>query len=314
MNSTIDYEKLKLFYIGKEESSKDVYTPLVYKNKDLLTHAAIIGMTGSGKTGLGISLLEEAAIDNIPSIIIDPKGDMGNLLLTFPNLEGSDFEPWIEEQDAINNGVTVKEHAQNTANMWKKGIEGDFQSAQRIEKLKNAADFTIYTPGSSAGVQISILSSFKAPSREVLEDNDLLVSLINSTVSSILSLIEEKNDSISKESILISSIFMNYYSAGKDLNLEQLISLIVTPPFEKVGIFDLETFFAQDDRLKLALKLNTIIANPSFKSWIEGETLDISNLLYDENGKAKVSIFSIAHLNDSQRMFFVSLLLNQMVS
>ena len=314
MNSTIDYEKLKLFYIGKEESSKDVYTPLVYKNKDLLTHAAIIGMTGSGKTGLGISLLEEAAIDNIPSIIIDPKGDMGNLLLTFPNLEGSDFEPWIEEQDAINNGVTVKEHAKNTANMWKKGIEGDFQSAQRIEKLKNAADFTIYTPGSSAGVQISILSSFKAPSREVLEDNDLLVSLINSTVSSILSLIEEKNDSISKESILISSIFMNYYSAGKDLNLEQLISLIVTPPFEKVGIFDLETFFAQDDRLKLALKLNTIIANPSFKSWIEGETLDISNLLYDENGKAKVSIFSIAHLNDSQRMFFVSLLLNQMVS
>ncbi|MDZ7818348.1 MAG: DUF87 domain-containing protein [Aliarcobacter sp.] len=314
MNSTIDYEKLKLFYIGKEESSKDVYTPLVYKNKDLLTHAAIIGMTGSGKTGLGISLLEEAAIDNIPSIIIDPKGDMGNLLLTFPNLQGSDFEPWIEEQDAINNGVTLKEHALNTANLWKKGIEGDFQSPQRIEKLKNSADFTIYTPGSSAGVQISILSSFKAPSREVLEDNDLLVSLINSTVSSILSLIEEKNDSISKESILISSIFMNYYSAGKDLNLEQLISLIVTPPFEKVGIFDLETFFAQDDRLKLALKLNTIIANPSFKSWIEGETLDISNLLYDENGKAKVSIFSIAHLNDSQRMFFVSLLLNQMVS
>jgi DNA helicase HerA-like ATPase len=314
MNSTIDYEKLKLFYIGKEELAKDVYTPLVYKNKDLLTHAAIIGMTGSGKTGLGISLLEEAAIDNIPSIIIDPKGDMGNLLLTFPNLQGSDFEPWIEEQDAINNGVTLKEHAQNTANLWKKGIEGDFQNIQRIEKLKNAADFTIYTPGSNAGVQISILSSFKAPSREILEDNDLLVSLINSTVSSILSLIEEKNDSISKESILISSIFMNYYSAGKDLNLEQLISLIVTPPFEKVGIFDLETFFAQDDRLKLALKLNTIIANPSFKSWIEGETLDISNLLYDENGKAKVSIFSIAHLNDSQRMFFVSLLLNQMVS
>jgi len=314
MNTTIDYEKLKLFYIGKEETSKDVYTPLVYKNKDLLTHAAIIGMTGSGKTGLGISLLEEAAIDNIPSIIIDPKGDMTNLLLTFPQLQGSDFEPWIEEQDAINNGLTVKEHAQNTAKLWEKGIQEDFQSKERIQKLKDSADFTIYTPGSTAGVQISILSSFKAPAREILEDNDLLVSLINSTVSSILSLIEEKNDSISKESILISSIFMNYYSAGKDLNLEQLISLIVTPPFEKVGIFDLETFFAQDDRLKLALKLNTIIANPSFKSWIEGETLDISNLLYDENGKAKVSIFSIAHLNDSQRMFFVSLLLNQMVS
>ena len=196
MNTTIDYEKLKLFYIGKEETSKDVYTPLVYKNKDLLTHAAIIGMTGSGKTGLGISLLEEAAIDNIPSIIIDPKGDMTNLLLTFPQLQGSDFEPWIEEQDAINNGLTVKEHAQNTAKLWEKGIQEDFQSKERIQKLKDSADFTIYTPGSTAGVQISILSSFKAPAREILEDNDLLVSLINSTVSSILSLIEEKNDSI----------------------------------------------------------------------------------------------------------------------
>jgi len=314
MNSAIDYEKLKLFYIGKEISDADNHVPLVYKNKDLRTHAAIIGMTGSGKTGLGISLLEEAAIDNIPSIIIDPKGDMGNLLLTFPDLKASDFKPWIAEQDATNNGATLDEYAQQTAEMWKNGIEGDFQSAQRIEKLKNSADFTIYTPGSTAGVQISILSSFKCPSPEVLEDHDLLVSLINSTVSSILSLIDEQNDASSKQSILISSIFMNCYSQGKDLNLEELISLIVTPPFSKVGIFDLETFFAQDDRLKLALKLNTIIANPAFKTWIEGESLDISNLLYDENGKAKVSIFSIAHLDDTQRMFFVSLLLNQMVS
>ncbi|MFX4264111.1 ATP-binding protein [Aliarcobacter butzleri] len=313
MNSTFDYEKLKLFYIGKEKID-DNFVPLVYKNKDLLTHAAIIGMTGSGKTGLGISLLEEAAIDNIPSIIIDPKGDMTNLLLTFPSLQGSDFEPWIEEQDASNNGLSVKEFAQNTANLWKNGLERDFQNASRIEKLKNCADFTIYTPGSDAGVQISILSSFKAPNKEVVEDNDLLVSLINSTVSSILSLIEEKSDTTSKESILISSIFMNYFKENKDLTLEELITLIVTPPFSKIGVFDLETFFAQSERLKLALKLNNIIANPSFKTWIEGETLDISNLLYDETGKAKVSIFSIAHLNDSQRMFFVTLLLNQMVA
>lgn len=313
MNNSFDYEKLKLFYIGKEKVNGD-FVPLVYKNKDLLTHAAIIGMTGSGKTGLGISLLEEAAIDNIPSIIIDPKGDMTNLLLTFPALQGSDFEPWIEEQDAQNNGLNVKELAQNTANLWKNGIEKDFQNVSRIEKLKNSADFTIYTPGSDAGVQISILSSFKAPSIEVLEDNDLLISLVNSTVSSILSLIEEKSDTTSKESILISSIFMNYFKEEKDLTLEELITLIVTPPFAKIGVFDLETFFPQNQRLELALKLNNIIANPSFQTWIEGENLDISNLLYDENGKAKVSIFSIAHLNDSQRMFFVSLLLNQMVA
>ena len=314
MSSTIDYEKLKLFYIGKEKIDEQTTVPLVYKNKDLRTHAAIIGMTGSGKTGLGISLLEEAAIDNIPSIIIDPKGDMGNLLLTFPNLKGEDFKPWIEEQDAINNGLSVDEQAQKTAQLWEKGITGDFQSKERIAKLKNSADFSIYTPGSTAGIPISILSSFKAPGKEVLEDHDLLTSLVNSTVSSLLSLVDIKNDSSSKENILLSSIFMNAYTKEKDLSLEELITLIVTPPFSKVGIFDLETFFAQEQRLKLALKLNTIIANPSFKNWIEGEPLDISNLLYDENGKAKVSIFSISHLDDAQRMFFVSLLLNQMLS
>lgn len=314
MSTTFDYENLKLFYIGKEKIDEQNFAPLVYKNKDLTTHAAIIGMTGSGKTGLGISLLEEAAIDNIPSIIIDPKGDMGNLLLTFPNLQGSDFEPWIEEQDAVNNSLSVPELALKTAQTWKSGVEADFQNQERIQKLKDSADFTIYTPGSSSGVQISILSSFKAPSIEVLEDNELLVSLINSTVSSILSLIDEKDDSSSKEFILISTIFMNSYTNQKDLTIEELITYIVTPPFSKIGIFDLETFFPSNERLKLALKLNTIIANPAFKSWIEGEPLDISNLLYDESGKAKVSIFSIAHLNDSQRMFFVSLLLNQMVS
>lgn len=313
MSNTFDYEKLKLFYIGKQKIDGN-YMPFVYQNKDLLTHAAIIGMTGSGKTGLGITILEEAALDNIPSIIIDPKGDMTNLLLTFPNLTASDFEPWIEEQEAQNNQKTVQEFAQEKATLWKNGIERDFQDTSRIQKLKDSADFTIYTPGSDAGVQVSILSSFKAPSIEVLEDNELLVSLITSTVSSILALIEEKNESTSKESILLSSIFMNYFKEQKDLSIEELINLIVTPPFSKIGVFDLETFFAQSDRLKLALKLNTIIANPSFQTWIEGEALDISNMLYDENGKAKVSIFSIAHLNDSQRMFFVSILLNQMVA
>ncbi len=314
MSSTFDYEKLKLFYIGKEKINDEQSIPLVYKNKHLTTHAAIIGMTGSGKTGLGISLLEEAAIDNIPSIIIDPKGDMGNLLLTFPELKAKDFEPWIEEQDAQNSSMSVPKLAAKTASLWENGIIGDFQSKERIAKLKNSADYTIYTPGSTSGVPVSVLSSFKAPSREVLEDADILNQLVSSTVSSLLSLVDIKENTSSKEHILISSIFMNFYTQGKDLTLEELISSIVTPPFKKVGIFDLETFFAQEDRLKLALKLNTIIANPSFKSWIEGEPLDISNMLYDENGKARVSIFSISHLNDSQRMFFVSLLLNQMVA
>mgnify|MGYP003589522363 FL=1 len=313
MNSTFDYEKLKLFYIGKEKIDGQI-TPLVYQNKDLLTHAAIIGMTGSGKTGLGITLLEEAAIDAIPSIIIDPKGDMTNLLLNFPELNPSDFEPWLDDSEVSNSGGTKEELAIKVSNSYKEGIQRDFQDLSRVKKLKDSADFTIYTPGSSAGIQVSILSSFKAPTIEILEDMELFSNIINSTVHSILSLIDNKSDETSKESILLASIFTSYFKEQKDLTLEELITLIVTPPFSKIGVFDLETFFPQSDRLKFALKINTIIASPSFSSWLEGESLDISKMLYSQSGKAKVNIFSIAHLNDSQRMFFVTILLNQILA
>ncbi|MCT7511166.1 ATP-binding protein [Aliarcobacter cryaerophilus] len=313
MNSTFDYEKLKLFYIGKEKIDGQI-TPLVYQNKDLLTHAAIIGMTGSGKTGLGITLLEEAAIDAIPSIIIDPKGDMTNLLLNFPELNPSDFEPWLDDSEVSNSGGTKEELAIKVSNSYKEGIQRDFQDLSRVKKLKDSADFTIYTPGSNAGAQVSILSSFKAPTIEILEDMELFSNIINSTVHSILSLIDNKSDETSKESILLASIFTNYFKEQKDLTLEELITLIVTPPFSKIGVFDLETFFPQSDRLKFALKINTIIASPSFSSWLEGESLDISKMLYSQSGKAKVNIFSIAHLNDSQRMFFVTILLNQILA
>ena len=313
MNSTFDYEKLKLFYIGKEKIDGQI-TPLVYQNKDLLTHAAIIGMTGSGKTGLGVTLLEEAAIDAIPSIIIDPKGDMTNLLLNFPELNPSDFEPWLDDSEVSNSGGTKEELAIKVSNSYKEGIQRDFQDLSRVKKLKDSADFTIYTPGSSAGIQVSILSSFKAPTIEILEDMELFSNIINSTVHSILSLIDNKSDETSKESILLASIFTNYFKEQKDLTLEELITLIVTPPFSKIGVFDLETFFSQSDRLKFALKINTIIASPSFSSWLEGESLDISKMLYSQSGKAKVNIFSIAHLNDSQRMFFVTILLNQILA
>ncbi|OCL86086.1 AAA-like domain protein [Aliarcobacter thereius] len=313
MNSTFDYENFKLFFIGKEKVN-DEFIPLVYQNKDLLTHAIILGMTGSGKTGLGITLLEEASIDEIPSIIIDPKGDMTNLLLNFPNLDAKDFEPWLDENEFSNNNLSKEEYAKILSETYKKGITKDFQELNRIQKLKDSSDFTIFTPGSNAGVQISILSSFKAPSKEILEDNELFISIINSTVHSILSLVENSSDETSKESILLSSIFQNYFKDQKDLTLEELINLIVAPPFSKIGVFDLETFFSKNDRLKFALNLNKIIASPSFSSWIEGESLDISKLLLKENNKSKVNIFSIAHLNDKERMFFVTILLNQILT
>jgi len=303
------YETLKLFYLGHKEGT---HTPVVYENKDLTTHGLIIGMTGSGKTGLGIGLIEEATIDNIPSIVIDPKGDMGNLLLTFPDMDAKSFAPWVDAQEAASKGKSVQEYAQTIASTWKKGIESFDQDISRVATLKAQGEFTIYTPGSSAGVGVALISTFKAPPPIIMEDRELLTTLISSTVTSILSLIDIQSDPLSgKEHILLSSIFLNFFEKGQDVSLEALIGAIASPPFEKVGVFALNTFYPQDKRLELAMKLNALVASPSFSTWLEGELLDIDNMLFTKEGKAKVSIFSIAHLNDKERMFFVTLLLNE---
>jgi hypothetical protein len=303
------YEKMGLFYLGKDADGLELY-----KSKHLTTHAMIIGMTGSGKTGLGIGLIEEAAIDNIPAIVIDPKGDMANLCLNFTNLDAKEFKPWIDENEAATKGISVDELAAQKAKMWQEGINRDYQSKERIVKLANV-EKCIYTPGSSAGVGVNVLGSFDAPSQEVLDDGDTLSALINATVSSILSLISIEADPISsKEHLLLSNIFYHCYSKGESLSLEQLIGYVAAPPFEKIGVFSLATFYPQAQRMKLAMLLNGIISSPSFSKWIEGDGLDIEKMLFDERGKAKIAIFSIAHLNDNERMFFVTILLNSYIA
>ncbi|MDR2790433.1 MAG: DUF87 domain-containing protein [Campylobacteraceae bacterium] len=304
-------ESQKLFYLGRKENGAEV----LYKNKDLTTHALIIGMTGSGKTGLGAGLLEEAALDNIPSIIIDPKGDMGNLLLAFPNLSQDEFLPWIDPQDAANKNQSLEAAAMETAQNWQKGLHEWGEDKNRVAAFKNSAHFTIYTPAASFGTGVNVLSSFKAPPQDILNDTDTLNTLISSSATSILSLVGINADPLSsKEHILVSSIFSYFYKNGKDISLEELISSAVTPPFDKVGVFSLETFFPKDKRMEFAMKLNAIIASPSFASWLEGEEMDIDALLSPKEGKPRVSIFNIAHLNDNERMFFVTLLLNAILT
>lgn len=296
------YENLKLFYLGSETDEHK--TPLLYKNKHLTTHAAIIGMTGSGKTGLGIGLIEEAALDNIPCIVIDPKGDMGNLLLCFENLDEKEFLPWVNDEK------TAKE----VSKLWQDGLKNSAQDKERIKRLKQNADFTIYTPGSNAGVGISVLSNFRVEP-EILKDTEYLNAYISSTVAGLLDLIDVKSDFISgKEHILLSTIFFEEFQHSSSLTLENLINFIINPKFNKIGVFELEAFFAKDERVKLAMKLNSLIASKSFESWRVGEELDIDKLLFTKDGKARVSIFTISHLDDSKRMFFVSFLLNKLIS
>jgi len=313
--STID--QLGSFYLGKEFDSK-ASTPtedlLLYDSKDLVTHGVVLGMTGSGKTGLCMALLEEAAMDHVPAIVIDPKGDIANLMLTFPDLAAEDFRPWINEDDAARKGKTPDEFAASTAAMWKDGLADWGQSPERISTLRERVDVNVFTPGSKAGIPVSILSSLEAPPFEVLDDGELLGERIESTVSSLLSLVGVDADPIqSPEAVLLSSIFAHEWRAEKSLTLESLIRHIQQPAFDKIGVIDVESFLSAKKRQDLALKFNNLLASPSFSTWLEGPPLDIAKMLHTPDGKPRISIFSIAHLSDSERMFFVSLLLNQML-
>ena len=312
-----DFEKLGVFYLGRpyDLAAKQAKPGwLLYDSKDLVTHAVCVGMTGSGKTGLCLALLEEAAIDNIPAIIIDPKGDLGNLMLTFPSLKGEDFQPWINEDDARKKGLSSTDYAKAQAELWTKGLADWQQDGARVQRLRDAADVAIYTPGSNAGLPVSILKSFAAPAADVREDAELLRERISTTVTSLLGLLGLEVDPIqSREHILMSTILDHTWKREEDLDLAALIQAIQSPPVSKVGVMAVESFFPSKDRFALAMKLNNLLAAPGFQAWLEGEALDIQALLYTPEGRPRHAIFSIAHLNDAERMFFVTLLLSQMV-
>ena len=317
---TPDYEKLGVFYLGREydAASGQLKDDLVlYDSKDLTTHAVCVGMTGSGKTGLCLSLLEEAAIDGVPAICIDPKGDLGNLLLTFPNLAPADFEPWVDAGEAARKGQSVSQYAAATAETWKKGLADWGQAPDRISRLRAAADVSIYTPGAETGLPLSVLRSFgptvgseggQSPAGTVPER-------VSSVVSGLLSLLGIEADPIgSREHILLANILEGAWRQGLSLDMTGLIQAVQKPAFDKLGAFDLETFFPAKDRLKLAMGINSLIASPGFATWMTGEPLDAQRLLFTAEGKPRISIISIAHLNDAERMFVVTLVLNELVT
>ena len=311
------FEKLGEFYLGKKVdpiSGEMQNEYLLYDSADLTTHAVCVGMTGSGKTGLCISILEESAIDNIPSIIIDPKGDLGNLLLTFPKFRSEDFLPWVNPDEAKKKNLSPEAFAEKQAALWKKGLADWDQDGARIERFKKASEFTIYTPGSTAGVPVSIVDSLSAPQGQKLEDFDLLRERIQTTVSGLLGLLGVDADPLqSREHILLSNIIEQCWTSGKDLKLGDLIRFIQSPPMQQIGVFNIEDFFPTTARTKLAMTLNNLLAAPTFKTWLDGQPLDIDNILYTKDGKPCTAIFSIAHLSDSERMFFVTILLNQVI-
>ncbi len=313
-----DIEGLGVFYLGKRvdpESGKPGREPLLLDARRLTTHAVCVGMTGSGKTGLLVSLIEEAAIDDIPAIVIDPKGDLANILLTFPELRPSDFRPWLEEDAAKRDGLTLEELAEKTAKKWSDGLAASGQSGERIARLRESVDMAVYTPGSSAGRPLAMLGSLEAPEKAILDDPESRRERIESLVSGILAMAGiDAEPGRSREHLLVSAIVDALWKSGQDVDFGTLVRAIPAPPIERVGFLELENFFPAADRFQLAGKLNTVAAAPGFDAWLHGEPLDVGRLLWTPAGKPRVSVISIAHLNDAQRMAFVTLLAGQAVS
>ena len=312
----IDFEKLGKLYLGRlfnPETGEPSEVPVLYDSKDLTTHAVCVGMTGSGKTGLCLTLLEEAAIDGIPALCIDPKGDLGNLMLTFPELRASDFQPWIDPAEAERQGRSVAEQAEAVSTLWRDGLAKWGQDGSRIARFREAVDIGIYTPGSSAGRQLRVLESFDPPPDDI--DDDAQRDQIIGAVSGLLALIGIDPDPVnSKEHILLSNILSQAWSEGESVDLGELVRSISAPPFDRIGVMDLESFYPAPDRQKLAMRINGVLASPGFSAWLQGEPLDIQRLLWTEDGKPRITILSIAHLSEPERMFFVSTLLNRVVS
>ncbi|NWF69208.1 MAG: DUF87 domain-containing protein, partial [Chloroflexi bacterium] len=306
------------FYLGRryDSTSRRLTEDVVYYDaRDLTTHAVVVGMTGSGKTGLCINLLEEAILDNIPAIIVDPKGDITNLLLTFPDLRPEDFQPWVNVDDARRAGLDIPAFAADTAMRWRDGLTSWGLVPDRVRWLKRAAKYSIYTPGSDAGLPISILASLRAPREGWAGNEEANREKINGIVTALLALIGLQVEPVKdREHVLVANIFEHAWRQGKDLTLEDIILQVQKPPFEKLGVFSIDQYIDEKKRIKLAMDMNNIIAAPSFQSWIQGEPMDIQTLLYQPNGRPRVSIFYIAHLSEPERMFMLTLLLENMLA
>ncbi|MEM1413524.1 MAG: ATP-binding protein, partial [Myxococcota bacterium] len=312
-----DFERLGAFYLGRplDAAGETRPEPLLYDARDLQTHAMCVGMTGSGKTGLCIGLLEEAAIDGVPAIAIDLKGDIGNMLLTFPELRGEDFAPWVDPGDASRKGRTVDEHAAAMAELWRNGLAKWGQGPERIRRYENAVERTIFTPGSTAGVPLAMVRGFGAPDAQTLADPVATAEKAEGASRALLALLGAgEADGPDRAQVFLANLLQRAWQTGTALDLGGLVRAVLDPPLRRVGVLDLDTFFPPKEREKLALELNALLGSPTFARWLAGEPLQTKRLLHTAEGKPRLSVVSLAHLEERERMFVLTLLLTDLIA
>ncbi len=299
-------------YVGtRVEDGERTTDRVVVESADLTTHGVIVGMTGSGKTGLGVVALEEALLAGIPTLVIDPKGDMANLCLRFPDLAPADFLPWMDQGAAARDGSTVEQMAADTADMWRKGLAGSGVTEAQMRALA-AVPTTVYTPGASTGVGLNLVGSLSAPAGV---DAASMHDEVTDIVSGLLALVGIESDPLTgQEHILLTNLIIHAWEQGHSLDMPALISQVQQPPLRKLGVMDLDTFFPAKDRMGLAMRLNGMLASPTFAAWAQGVPMDIGQMLFTAEGGPRCAVVSLAHLDDAERQFVVTLLLSRTIT
>jgi hypothetical protein len=292
-------------YLGRDPKTRD---PAKLDSDALLTHAVVIGMTGSGKTGFAVDMIEEAAIAGIPVIVVDPKGDLGNLALCWEEPNGYDLEPWVSTEEAQRSGTTLAELAETTAKQQ--------ELARRSWNLDEAAaqlarvPVRVYTPGSTAGQTVNVLSVIS--NLESNGDDELTREAVSSAISAVLALAGIAADPLrTPEHVFLSTLVEKMLGDGLEVSLPALITATTNPPEGlMIGAFSVDEYMKPRERQTLALALNNLIAAPSFKLWGQGDDLDLDEMY----GKPGINVFYLAHLDDSSRQFFMTLLLGRIAT
>lgn len=298
------------FYLGRfADSENRKGEAYLFPAKNLTTHAVCVGMTGSGKTGLCIDLLEEAVLQDIPAIIVDPKGDMSNLLLHFPKLSPEEFLPWISQEEASAQGKSREELAAEKAESWKKGLADWGIDEDRFQRFGEKLNATVYTPGGRFGRPLSMNHLNQLPEKEQREDEELLSELVEGTIGSLFALTEVNQDKQSGAYLYLTQWLHDQWSRGQGVDLQTVIMELMKPSLAAIGVLPVDTVFPEKERTSVATKLNAFLASSKYELWMKGDPLDISGLLQDKEGKARISILSIAHLDDNERQSFVTDLL-----
>jgi hypothetical protein len=275
-----------------------------------LTHAVVFGMTGSGKTGLLLVMVEEALRAGVPVLVLDVKGDLANLALGCSSSGPEAYAPFVHEgRDRERRAEALHRQRGESLAFWE--LSSDDGVA-----LHESIALKILTPGSDAGEPLHLLSSLEHANPRWSTHASEARNALSAAISLVLRVMGRDDDPArSREHVLLSLLAERRLRAGEGATLDVLIGDLSEPPFETVGALALDEFVSVNERASLAAALNALLASPTFAAWRTGEGIDVARWMSPrEDAKVPAVIVSVAHLDDEARMHVLGIVLEETLS